>query len=260
MLLGDVIAELEQLSPLSFAEKWDNSGLMCGSRDMQVDSILLSVDATDEVVEEALLSGADLLLTHHPLIFPHVSHITDEDIIGRRLLKLIGGGVACYAMHTNFDVMGMADEAADRLGLLDREVLQVTYEDTIAKEGIGRVGRLPGELRLKDCVDLVKEAFLLDSVRMFGDGEKKIRRLAISPGSGHDMIEYALAAGADLLVTGDIGHHDGIDAVAAGMAVIDAGHYGIEKIFVDYMKGFFRKKLPKLNVSAASQRQPFTVL
>lgn len=260
MLLGDVIAELEQLSPPSFAESWDNSGLMCGSRRMQVDSILLSVDATDEVVEEALLSGADLLLTHHPLIFPHVAHITEEDIVGRRLLKLIAANVACYSMHTNFDVMGMADEAADRLGLLDREVLHVTYEDAIAKEGIGRVGKLTKELRLADCVDLVKEAFLLDSVRLFGDSEQKVRRVAVSPGSGKDMIPDALAAGAELLITGDIGHHDGIDAVAAGMAVIDAGHYGIEKIFVDYMKDFFRKKLPGLNVSAASQREPFTVL
>ncbi|MCR5250198.1 MAG: Nif3-like dinuclear metal center hexameric protein [Lachnospiraceae bacterium] len=260
MRLKDVIAELEQLSPPSFAESWDNSGLMCGSSSMEVESILLSVDATDEVVEEAVLSGADLLLTHHPLIFPSISHISDDDIIGRRLLKLISGNVACYAMHTNFDVMGMADEAADRLDLQEREVLEVTYEDALAKEGIGRVGTLPRTMALADCCDLVKEAFLLDNLRLFGDPAKRVRRIAIAPGSGKSMIPHALKARAELLITGDIGHHDGIDAVAAGLAVIDAGHYGIEKIFVSYMKEFFRKKMPGMNVTAASQKEPFTVM
>ncbi|MBR5420909.1 MAG: Nif3-like dinuclear metal center hexameric protein [Lachnospiraceae bacterium] len=260
MLLKDVIAELEQLSPPAFAEEWDNSGLMCGNSQAEVSSVLLSVDATDEVVEEAVLSGAELLLTHHPLIFPQIRHITDQDIVGRRLLKLISGGVACYAMHTNFDVIGMADEAADRLGLLEREVLQVTCEDAIAKEGIGRVGRLKAPMRLKDCAGLVKESFILENVRVFGDPEKKITRAAISPGSGKDMISDAIKAGAEVLITGDIGHHDGIDAVATGLSIIDAGHYGLEKIFVEYMKDFFRRKLPQLNVSAASQKEPFVTM
>lgn len=260
MELKDVIAMLEQLSPPSFAESWDNSGLMCGRAGKEVKSILLSVDATDEVVEEAVLTGADLLLTHHPLIFPNVSHITEDDHVGRRLLKLISADVACYAMHTNFDVMGMADEAADRLQLEDREVLQVTFEDAIANEGIGRVGNLSREMRIKYCCELVKEAFILDNVRLFGDPETKIRRVAIAPGSGADMIPYAIKAGAQLLITGDISHHKGIDAVAEGLSVIDAGHYGIEKIFVSYMKDYFRKKMPDMTIMAASQKEPFVVL
>ncbi len=260
MELKEVIDSLEQLSPPSFAESWDNSGLMCGRLSKEVKSILLSVDATDEVVEEAVLTGADLLLTHHPLIFPNISRITEEDHVGRKLLKLISSDVACYSMHTNFDVMGMADEAADRLQLEDREVLQVTYEDAIANEGIGRVGNLSREMRLKYCCELVKEAFILDNVRLFGDPEIKVRRVAISPGSGSDMIPYALKAGAQLLITGDISHHKGIDAVAEGLNIIDAGHYGIEKIFVAYMKDFFKKKMPQMNVSAASQKEPFVVI
>ncbi len=260
MNLREVIHELEQLSPPSFAEEWDNSGLMCGRDQKEIGKILLSVDATDEVVEEAVLGGADLLLTHHPLIFPSIRHITEEDIIGRRLLKLIGADVACYAMHTNFDVMGMADEAADRLGLLDREVLMVTFEDTLSKEGIGRVGNLDQLISLKDCVDMVKEAFFLENVRLFGDPERKVQRVAISPGSGKKMSQYAIAAGAEVLITGDIDHHEGIDAVAAGLSVIDAGHYGIEKIFVSYMRDFLRKKMPFMEVELASQSEPFIVL
>ncbi|MBR1471825.1 MAG: Nif3-like dinuclear metal center hexameric protein [Lachnospiraceae bacterium] len=260
MELGEVIAELEQLSPPSFAEAWDNSGLMCGRKKKEIKSILLSVDATDEVVEEAVLSEADLLLTHHPLIFKSVSHITEDDIVGRRLLKLIRSDVACYAMHTNFDVMGMADEAADRMGLLEREVLEVTYEDAISKEGIGRVGLLPQEMTVRDCVEMVKEVFLLDHVKLFGDPARRIRKVAVSPGSGKGMIRPALAAGAEVLVTGDIGHHEGIDAVANGLTVIDGGHYGIEKIFVKYMKDFLRSRYPELEVHSASQKEPFIMI
>ncbi len=260
MQLKDVIEELEQLSPPSFAEDWDNSGLMCGRMKKEIHTILLSVDATDEVVEEAILSEVDLLVTHHPLIFTKISHITEDDIVGRRLLKLIGADISCYAMHTNFDVMGMADEAADRLDLRDRDVMKVTYEDSISREGIGRVGNLPSEMSLRECAEMVKEVFNIDSVRIFGNPDRRIRRAAISPGSGKKMSEDALLGGAEVLITGDIDHHDGIDSVAKGLSIIDAGHYGIEKIFVPYMKDYFRKKMPEMNVIVASQDEPFIVI
>ena len=260
MYLEELIKRLEEHSPVSFAEEWDNPGLMCGRGRKEVNSVLISVDATDEVVDEAVLLGVDLLLTHHPLIFGSVSHVTDDDMTGRRLLKLISSDIACYAMHTNFDVIGMADDAADRMELSDREVLMVTSEDSISKEGIGRVGKLPQEMSLEDCAEMVKDVFLIDSVRIFGDPSKRIRKAAISPGSGKGMSRYAISAGADVLITGDIGHHDGIDAVAQGLAVIDAGHWGIEKIFCSYMKDFMRKEIPELTVNIASQTPPFVVV
>lgn len=260
MFLEEVIAKLEELSPPSFAESWDNSGLMCGRNRKEVKNILLSVDATDPVVEEAVLTGADLLLTHHPLIFTSISHISENDITGRRLLKLISSDIACYAMHTNFDVVGMADEAADRLDLKERSVLMVTSEDALSKEGIGRVGDLGQEMTLADCAEMVKDVFLVDSVRVYGDPAKKVKRAAISPGSGKKMSKYAIAASADVLITGDMDHHEGIDAVASGLAVIDAGHWGIEKIFCTYMRDFILKEMPGMNVSIASQASPFTVI
>lgn len=260
MTAEELIQELENLSPPAFAEKWDNSGLLCGRKKKEIRKILLAVDATDEVVEEAVLAEVDMLITHHPLIFPNVSGITEDDFIGRRLLKLIQADVCCYAMHTNFDVMGMADEAADKIGMTQREVLMVTYEDAISKEGIGRVGKLAQEITLAECAELVKEAFLLDNVRVYGDLESKVRMVAVSPGSGKKMSQYALAAEAQVLITGDIDHHEGIDSVAQGLAIIDAGHYGIEKIFVSYMKEFILHKMPEVAVICASQKPPFVVL
>ena len=260
MKLEDVIAKFEEFSPADFAESWDNSGLMCGRHDKEIRSVLLAVDATDAVTEDAVLTDADLLLTHHPLIFPSISHISDKDIVGRRLLKLIAEDVACYAMHTNFDVVGMADEAADRIELSGRKVLMVTHKDQLTEEGIGRAGELPYEMTLKECAEMVKEVFMIDNVRIFGDPERKVKRAAISPGSGKHMSRYAIEAGSDVLISGDIDHHEGIDAVAAGLAVIDAGHFGLEKIFCPYMKDFIMREMPGIQVSIASENAPFTVI
>lgn len=260
MKLKDVMIKLEELSPLAMAEEWDNSGLMCGRKDKEVSSVLLAVDATDEVIEEAVLSGTDLLLTHHPLIFKGIKSVTEDSITGRRLLKLIQADVACYAMHTNFDVIGMADEAADRLGLKDPEVLEVTFEDSLSKEGIGRCGDLGTSMSLKECAEMVKEVFLVENVRVYGNLKDRVRRVAVSPGSGSHMAEYALKCKADVLITGDIDHHEGIDAVAEGLNIIDAGHFGLEKIFVNYMKDYFMKEMPGIEVSAASQKEPFITI
>ncbi len=260
MKLSEVIARFEEFSPADFAEKWDNSGLMCGRYDKEIKRVLIAVDAGDAVVEEALLTEADLLLTHHPLIFPGISHISDRDITGRRLYKLIQGDTACYAMHTNFDVAGMADQAADRLKLTDRKVLMVTRTDALAEEGIGRTGRLPYEMSLKECAEFVKDVFLIDNVRIFGDPEKRVRTAAVSPGSGRHMSHYAVEAGSDVFISGDIDHHEGIDAVAAGISVIDAGHWGIEKIFCTYMRDFIKREMPELIPEIASETAPFTVV
>lgn len=260
MRAKEIIQKLEILSPLQYAEKWDNSGWQCGRGEKEVQKILLAVDATDEVVDEAILSEADLLITHHPLIFPSVSKITDQDFIGRRLLKLLQADICLYAMHTNFDVMGMADEAADRLDLRNRKVLDILYEDEISSEGIGRIGRLPNTLSLRETAELVKETFLLDSVRVYGDLDKRIEWAAISPGSGKKMSAKAIAGHADVLITGDIDHHEGIDSVARGLSIIDAGHFGIEKIFISYMKNYFLHELTDITVVAASQNEPFQMV
>lgn len=256
----DVITILEELSPVSYAEDWDNVGLLAGRRDKEVRSVLLALDATDEVIEQAVRQDVSMLVTHHPMLFHPVSRITTEDFIGRRLYRLIQKDICYYAMHTNFDVMGMADAAADELCLKDRQVLDITYEDEIAKEGIGRFGRLPGIMTLAECAAYVKERFDLKSVRIFGDADTELERAAVCPGSGKSYIKKAVKMGADVYITGDIDHHSGLDAVAQGMCIIDAGHFGLEHIFVPYMKEYLERKLPALTVYAAEQQAPFEVI
>ncbi len=260
MTCGEIMERLETLSPKNYAEDWDNIGLLAGRRDKAVETVYIALDATDEVIADAVRVGADMLLTHHPLIFKKLSRVNTDDFIGRRIVTLIQNDISYYAMHTNFDVMGMADAAADELGLQERAVLNVTFEDEISKEGCGRVGRLSERMSVEALAELVRKSFHVPNVRVFGNLGDIVETAAVMPGSGGSFIRDAVRAGADVMITGDIDHHEGIDAVAQGLAVIDAGHYGIEKLFIPYMEEFIKREFPKLRVYRAEFCEPFTVI
>ena len=224
MKLKEIMQMLEEMCPRSFAMSWDNVGLQVGYSDKEVRTIALALDATSEVIASAKAQGADLILTHHPLLFGGIKNVTDTDYVGKRILDLIRSDICCYSMHTNFDVLGMADAAADLLHLSDREVAEV---------------------------------FDIGHVRYYGDPDQMLVTCAILPGSGKSEIDLAVKAGADVYITGDISHHDGIDAVEKGVAVIDAGHYGIEKIFIPYMKEYLEREMPELRIVSCDAGAPF---
>ena len=160
----------------------------------------------------------------------------------------------------------MADLAEEVLQMEDAEVLKVTCMERDSsgmaerEEGIGRVADLKKAMTLKECCEFVKEKFKLPNVKVFGEPDMLIRRIAVSPGSGKSVIGEALGKNADVLITGDIDHHEGIDAVAQGMAVMDAGHYGIEHIFIEDMRSFCEKNLPSIQVKTAQIRHPFWIV
>ncbi len=281
MKCRDIIEFLQQQFPESMACDWDNVGLLAGSMEKEVHTVYIALDATDEAIAAAVEAQADMLLTHHPLIFKGIRQVNSEDFIGRRILELIRHDMAYYAMHTNFDVAAMADLAAERLGLSDITVLQETGtlpegaaseagsalpEGAVSKTegsvgmrtvGIGKIGSLPCEMTLGECAELTKRSFGLDKVKVFGEPDMRVQCAAVCPGSGKSVIEDALKKGAQVLITGDIDHHEGIDAVARGMAVIDAGHYGLEQIFIPYMKEYLEAHLPELTVIAQAPKPPF---
>lgn len=245
MRCRELIEKLEELAPLSCACEWDNPGFLAGRGDKEIKKIMIALDATNEVVEEAVKMGADLLLTHHPLIFKALKRVNDEDFVGRRILKLIQADICYVAMHTNFDIAPgcMADLAAKRLGLKAEGPLEVTGEKEGIPIGVGKVGTLERAMTVRELADAVKERFGLPFVTVYGMEQVTgpVVRVAISPGAGGSMISHGIACGAQVLVTGDIGHHDGIDAAACRMAVIDAGHYGLEHIFMPFMKEYLEK-------------------
>ena len=255
-----VIELLEKQSPKSYACDWDNVGLLVGREDKEIQKIYIALDATDEAIEEGIANGADMLLTHHPMIFKGMKRVTQEDFIGRRIIRLIQNDMVYYAMHTNFDVMGMADLAADYLGISDTRVLEITSVSETGEEGIGRYGSLKKEMTVRECCEEVKQAFSLENVKVFGDLERKVKTAAISPGSGKSVISNALQAGVDVLITGDIDHHEGIDAVAQNMTVIDAGHYGVEHIFIPYMEQYLKREAKELEIAVQPLTFPFQII
>ncbi len=240
------IERFDKLAPRKYACEWDNPGFLAGRGDKEIRKILVALDATDEVVEQAVSEGADLLVTHHPLIFKPLKQVNDEHFISRRIVRLIQADICYFAMHTNFDAAPgcMADLAAERLGIKGGEPLEVTGEADGASIGIGKVGNLAEPVSLEQLAARVKEAFALPFVTVYGAEQvtEPIERIAVSPGSGSSMTGFGVAKKAQVLVTGDIGHHTGIDAVACHMAVIDAGHYGLEHIFIPFMADFIGRE------------------
>ncbi len=260
MKCTDIVKRLEILAPVTYAESYDNVGLIAGRSAKDIKRVYLAVDATDEVIEEAIDWEADLLLTHHPLIFSPIKKLTEGNFIGRRIVRLLQKDICYYAMHTNFDIICMADAAAEEMMLKNRQVLQVTYENEMTKEGIGRYGMLSESMTLRECATFVKDTFRLPAVRVYGDLDEKVEVVAISPGSAKSVIPNVIQTGVDLLISGDIDHHMGIDLVSQGVSVIDAGHYGLEKLFVPYMKEFFMKNIPEIRVGTTEEKSPYAVI
>lgn len=138
--------------------------------DKEVNRVYLALDATDRVIERAIEAGADMLITHHPLLFSAVKKVTDEDFITRRIVKLIQNDISYYAMHTNYDVLGMAELAGKVLDIAHTDVLDVTQTDEAGEEkGIGRIGELPETMTLEECCVYVKHKLELGSLKVFGD-------------------------------------------------------------------------------------------
>ena len=259
MKVAEIIEILEEEAPSKDALEWDNVGLLVGDADWEVSKIYVALDATEEVIAHASEAGADMIITHHPMIFKGVDRVVESDYVGRRTITLITRHMACYAMHTNFDIHRMGKLAEERLGLSHTIALEPTPIDgeTDVNIGIGRIGSLLDHpTTLEEYAWRVRESFDLPYVRVYGDPKQMVHTVAICPGSGKSEIKYALKAGADLLVSGDIDHHSGIDAVAQNLCIIDAGHYGIEHIFIGHIKELLAKKTG-LTVLTEEKQMPY---
>lgn len=260
MKVTELIAWLEKKYPAASAENWDNVGLLVGEDSGEVNHVFLALDLTEKTLEEAIAEGADMIITHHPMIFSGMKKINNHNFTGRKIIKLIQKGIPYYAMHTNYDVLGMADLSAEYLKIEDTVPLDITEENADGLQGIGRVGNLESEMTLKEYAEFVKASLKLKDVKVYGNLERSVKRAAVCTGSGKSYIDKAISMGAEVYVTGDIDHHNGIDAVAKGIAIIDAGHYGTEYIFMEAVKEELLTDFPVLSVTCAKVESPYTLL
>jgi dinuclear metal center YbgI/SA1388 family protein len=230
--LRDVIAALDARYPRSLAESWDAVGLVCGDPDEPVRRVLLAVDPTAAVVDEVLGTGADLLVTHHPLLLTAVHGVPADDPKGRLVHRLVRGRAALFVAHTNADRAaghGVNDALAAALGLVDPVPLQPV--DDVPGAGLGRIGRLVEETTLRGFAERVAAALpaTAGGVRAAGDTDRPVRTVGVCGGSGGSLIGAAAAAGADVLLTSDLKHHGVSEALeAGGPALCDVAHAASE--------------------------------
>lgn len=241
MKVGEIISAIEEFAPLSIQEKWDNSGLIIGSPNQEVHKLLIGFDCTPELVDEAVASGADMILTHHPLIFGGLKKISPEDPVGLTVMKAVSAGIAVYAAHTIADkvLAGVSGAMASRLGLVNVSILESEGDGST---GLGAVGDLPKPLSAEEAVALVKEKFSLKAARCSRLVNVPVTRIAMCGGSGSSLISEAMASGAQLYLSGDISYHHFF--VPDGFMVMDIGHFESEVDIVDILFSFLTKKFP----------------
>lgn len=251
MKCSEIIECLETLSPKKYAREWDNVGLLVGRSGKEILRILIALDATEAVVQMAVDCKVDMIITHHPMIFSALKQINEEDFTAKKVLTLAERGICCYAMHTNYDIVGgMAELAVGKKYLDLSDVKPITIE-TENEQGFGRFGKLPKPMTARQAAEYVKESFNLPFVMLYQKKEEKERiyhDIAVLPGSGKSELKIVKQKGYSLYLTGDFGHHEGIDAMDMGVTVIDATHYGLEYIFIDFIKKYLNEKLMDENV------------
>lgn len=249
--VADIMEIMEAIAPAHLAQQWDNVGLQIGDPDWTVMSVGVALDPTLEVMRNAARSGTDLLITHHPLIFRPLKRIDLRFWQGSVIEMALVHKIAIFTAHTNLDaaIGGVNDILAHRLGLVDVVSLadgnaQEHSHDAAVKEapGLGRVGRLSHPASLDDFARFVRDRLGLDTVKLSGDSQLQVQRAAVCSGSGSGLMKSFFASGAQVYISGDLHYHDAMDAVPAGLGLIDVGHFSSEFIMVDALAGRLRER------------------
>jgi dinuclear metal center YbgI/SA1388 family protein len=258
--LADADAAISALWPPVGAEDWDAVGLICGDPAAEVRAIHLAVDAVPETVDEALEVGAQLLLTHHPLLLRGVTSVAEDRYKGVVLGRLIRGGAALIAAHTNADVVARGTSAvlAERLGLLDTRPLEPGSDQSL---GLGRVGRLPVRTTLGLLARLVADLLpaTAQGVRVAGEYEQAVTTVALCAGAGDSLLANPEVVAADVYLTSDLRHHPASEArerarLGRGPALIDVSHWASEWLWLDVAAEQLRSALPGVTITVSELR------
>jgi len=227
MHIDEVIKIMEGIADPGLAAKWDNQGIQVKTGKTEIGSVLVALEISKVVIAEAVEKRADMIITHHPLIFEPVNSIDANNVTGNHIVGLIEAGISVYSAHTNFD------EAPG--GNNDHIAALLKLENIMAfgGEAFGRFGEFKDEMSIEEVCSVVKESLSLKQVTAVGDPEARIKRVGLCAGAGSDMIDRAFALGCHLFITGDVRYHDARKASECGLCLLDAGHFGTEKFFVD---------------------------
>ena len=250
MKIREVIDALESFAPLPLQDDYDNSGLQVGTTETEVSGVLLCLDVTRQVVDEAINNGCNMIISHHPLLFRPLKRLTD-DSIGSIVMSSVRVGITVYASHTNLDnaFKGVNMRIANVLGLTDVKPLDEQPDGN----GAGIIGRFPKSMTEQQLLALVKEKFGVTCIRHNGELGRPIKRMAVCGGSGAFLTDKAVEQGADAFMTGEIGYHRffGYDGT---IKLIEAGHFESEQFTVDLIADILKEAFPKLRVLKTSNK------
>lgn len=260
----DIYESLDRLAPFDTQESFDNAGFLVGHGDRTVRRILVALDITEEVAAEAAGLGAELIVSHHPVIFFPAKSVTDADPTGRKLLALVENGIAAICAHTNLDAAqgGVNDALARAVGLTGLSILRQSGVDGQGRPyGIGRIGTLKGaDLPLADYARQVKEALGANGVR-YVDGGRRVHKVAVGGGSCGEFLRDAAAQGCDTFLTADVKYDVFLDAKAMGVNLIDAGHYPTENVICPVLAQALKSAFPGIEVLiSATHKEVFSYL
>ncbi len=235
----DVIKLMQEIAPEEniVRDDYDNVGLLVGSERNEVSKVLCCLDATEEVVMEAVNLGAQMIISHHPMIYAPIKRVTDDSVTGRKIITAIENGISVYSAHTNLDFSegGINDFVAELVGLTSVEVM----DGYISKyAGLGRVGNLSAPTEVASLKRVVENIFADKFVRIIGEPFDTVERVAIINGAGGGdtaYIDMAVKANADCLITADVKHHVAVYAKENGLTIIEPQHYTIEYCYISQL-------------------------
>lgn len=261
----DIITIVETLAPPHTAEAWDNSGFQLGNRSAPVRKVAVSLDAAPAVVQSAVLLGADLLVTHHPLIFPHITHIDRGTAFGDAVARALVHGLSIYCSHTPLDHSPRGTNLAlSQILMLSNPIpAQRPGTDTSSDtaDGIIFTGTLDSPMPLAAFAEHVRDTLGAVHVRYVGDGTSRVQTVSVCGGSGGDFVDRAGELGADVFVTGEIRHHQALAARDSGVNIVEAGHYHTEWCTVPHMEKIIREGAKRngfsIDVEIVSAPSPF---
>ena len=245
MLLREIINSIESVAPRSAQEQWDNSGMQVGDTGREIHSVLLTTDVTTDVVNEAIILGCDLIISHHPLLFHGLKQVCGQTPQARIVEMAIKHDIAIYSAHTNLDsvVGGINTSLAERLGLIDCRLL--------TESGLGAIGRLPKPVNYLDLIGTIRAKLDCTYVRYTRPAKEQVQTVALCGGSGAEFIEQAIEQGADVYLTADCKYHEFQDADGR-IGLIDIDHWYSER----HAREIFRDILAPLGVKCIISSLP----
>ena len=256
--VNNIINEMELLAPTYLKEDFDNVGLMVGDKNKEVQKVLLALDCTLKVIEEAKKENVELIITHHPLIFKRPSSITTDTLQGKKIIELIKNDISLYSSHTNLDSVenGLNDTIVSILGFDNSKILEKNKRDD--KAGLGRIVSLKESIQLEDLISKIKKSLNINNLRVV-KGKDKVNKIAIINGSGQDFIGKAVALGADCIITGDTTYHFASDYKEMEISILDVGHFASEQItFFNVMENLKEKFKDVEFITSTVEEDPFS--